>query len=298
MRTGVIVPMSKGDGPGRLPTWAETRDFVRHAEALGLDSAWVYDHFFYDDPAQPDEPPQGLHEAWTMVSALAASTERIELGQMVMCTSFRHPGLLATMAVTADAISGGRLTLGLGAGWYEPEYRAFGFPYDHRGARFEEALAIIHPLLLGERVTFAGRYHHVSDAALYPAPDRHIPILVAGRGPRLLRLTARYADAWNTAWFGPPDERLHSRLADLEAALAAEGRDPATLRRTVGLEVRDPDAAEPSDDPGFQGSVDELARGLDAHHDLGFDDAIVVLTPMNERSLDRLAEANRLRSGS
>ncbi len=132
------------------------------------------------------------------------------------------------MAVTADGVSGGRLVLGLGAGWYDPEYLAFGFPTDHRVARFEEALQIIGPLLRGERLTFAGRYHQIRDALLLPPPDRPIPILVAGNGPRMLRLTACYADAWNTAWFGLPDKQLGQRLAGMHAALQAESRDPAT----------------------------------------------------------------------
>ena len=119
--------------------------------------------------------------------------------------SFRNPGILAKMAVTADAVSDGRLVLGLGAGWHDPEYLAFGFPTDHRVSRFEEALQIIGPLLRGERVSVTGRYHQVRDAVLLPAPERPIPTLVAGHGPRMLQLTARHADAWNTAWYGLPD---------------------------------------------------------------------------------------------
>jgi alkanesulfonate monooxygenase SsuD/methylene tetrahydromethanopterin reductase-like flavin-dependent oxidoreductase (luciferase family) len=295
VKVGVIVPMSRGDGQERMPTWPDILAFVRHAEELGLHSAWVYDHFFYDDPSKPDDPPEGLHEAWTILSALAATTTRIRLGQLVMCSSFRHPGLLAKMAAAADEVSGGRVTLGMGAGWYEPEYRAFGYPYDHRVDRFEEALQIVRPLLRGERVTFDGTYHRTEDAALFPPPGHPIELLVAGREPRMLGLTARYADAWNTAWFGLPDERLHARLAGMAAALEAEGRDPSSLRMTVGLEVRDPDVPAEPDASGFAGPVDEVARALDAHQALGIDEAIVVLNPMNQRSLDRLAEATRLR---
>ena len=120
------------------------------------------------------------------------------------------------MAATADMVSGGRLILGLGAGWYDAEYEAFGYPTDHRVGRFEEALQIIGPLLRGERVTLAGRYYQVGDAVLLPPPDRQIPILVAANRPRMLRLTARYADAWHTASFGHPDDLLRRRLADLE----------------------------------------------------------------------------------
>jgi alkanesulfonate monooxygenase SsuD/methylene tetrahydromethanopterin reductase-like flavin-dependent oxidoreductase (luciferase family) len=265
--------MSVSDGPGQVPTWAQVRAFGEHAEAVGLDSVWVCDHLL----AGP--PEDGIHEGWTILAALAASTRRVELGQLVMCTSFRHPALLAKMATTADTVSGGRLILGLGAGWYDPEYTAFGYPTDHRVGRFEEAIGIIGPLLR-------------------PPPDRPIPILVAAQGRRMLRLTARSADAWNTAWYGLPDELLCRRLAELHAALEAEGRDPATLRRTVGMEVRDPAATDPggAQGQGFGGSVDELARAIDAHERLGVDDLIVQLEPKTTRSLDRLAEALELRT--
>jgi alkanesulfonate monooxygenase SsuD/methylene tetrahydromethanopterin reductase-like flavin-dependent oxidoreductase (luciferase family) len=295
MRIGVVVPMSLSDGPGQMPTWPQVRAFGQHAEAVGLDSVWVCDHLL---SGPSDDSAEGIHEGWTIMAALAASTRSVELGQLVMCTSFRHPALLAKMATTADAVSGGRLILGLGAGWYDPEYTAFGYPTDHRAGRFGEAIGIIGPLLRGETVTMAGTYYRVRDAVLRPPPDRPIPILVAAQGWHMLRLTARYADAWNTAWYGLPDDLLHRRLADLDAALAAEGRDPATLRRTVGMEVRRSEATDPGEDlgEGFGGSVDELAWAIEAHEQLGFDDLIVQLEPKTTRSLDRLAEALELRA--
>jgi len=141
MRVGAIVPMEVSDGPGREPTWPEMLGFVRHAEELGLDSVWVCDHLW---AGWDDKPPENVHEAWTLLPALAASTSRIELGELVSCISFRDPSLLAKMAVTTDEISGGRIVLGLGAGWYDAEYRAFGLPIDHRVARFEEADSDLH----------------------------------------------------------------------------------------------------------------------------------------------------------
>jgi probable F420-dependent oxidoreductase len=293
MRVGVTVPMSVSDGPGRISSWPEILAFARHAEAIGLDSVWVCDHFLSSPPRGPVE---GIHEGWTILSALAASTRRMEVGSLVMCNSFRNPALLAKMAVTADAVSEGRLVLGRGAGWYDPEYVAFSYPTDHRVGRFEEALQIITALLSGDSVTFNGRYYRAREAALLPPPQRPIPILVAGKGTRMLRLVARHAAAWNTAWFGRPDDRLRRRLADLDEALAAEGRDPTTLRRTVGMDVQDPDSAAsggPNDVP-FRGSVSELAEALDEYADLGFDDVIVALEPRSERSLDHVAEAMRL----
>jgi alkanesulfonate monooxygenase SsuD/methylene tetrahydromethanopterin reductase-like flavin-dependent oxidoreductase (luciferase family) len=294
MRIGVTLPFGGSDGPGRLPTWPEIHAFATHAEAVGLDSVWVCDHFLSGPPGRP---ASAIHEGWTILAALAASTSRIELGQLVMCVSFRSPALLAKMAVTADGVSGGRLVLGLGAGWYDPEYLAFGYPTDHRVARFEEALQIIGPLVRGERLTFAGRYHQVRDAELLPPPDRPIPILVAGARPRMLRLTARYADAWNTAWFGLPDQRLRQRLANMYAALHAEGRDPATLRRTVGMEVHDPEltGGDQAGGESFAGSIDELAHAIDAYERLGLDDLIVGLQPSTPAALDRLARAIGIR---
>jgi probable F420-dependent oxidoreductase len=295
VRIGVVVPMSLSDGPGRMPDWSDVAAFAAHAEAIGLDSVWVCDHFLSSPPGQP---PEGIHEGWTLLSALAVATSRVEVGSLVMCVSYRNPALLAKMASTVDGVSKGRLVLGLGAGWYDPEYEAFGYSTDHRVGRFEEALHIIGSLLRGKKVSFDGRYYQVREAVLLPAPDRPIPILVAAKAPRMLRLAARHADAWNTAWFGAPDERLRRRLADLAAALEAEGRDPTTLRRTVGIAVRDPDAMAPNktDEAIFAGSVDELARAIDAHEALDADDLIVELEPKTERSLDRLAHALRLRS--
>jgi alkanesulfonate monooxygenase SsuD/methylene tetrahydromethanopterin reductase-like flavin-dependent oxidoreductase (luciferase family) len=286
--------MSESDGLGRVPTWPSLLAFVRHSEEVGADSVWICDHFASNPPGRPSE---GILEAWTVVAALAASTNRVGIGQLVMCASFRNPGLLAKMSVTADGIASGRLVLGLGAGWDDAEYRAFGYPTDRRVDRLEEALRIIGPLLRGEVVSFDGRYHVAGEARLVPAPERTIPILVAAERPRMLRLTARYADAWNTAWYGHADDRVRQRLGELATALEAEQRDPLSLRKTVGVFVVDPEVAdaEDLDDECLSGTVDELARALDAYDELGFDDVIVNLDPKTERSLDRLARAMFLR---
>jgi probable F420-dependent oxidoreductase len=276
--------------------WPEIRELAVCAESEGLDSAWVADHFHYQPP---DGEINGMHESWTLLSAVAAVTERIELAPLVLCSSFRSPGLVAKMAATLDLVSGGRLILGVGAGWHDPEYEAFGFPTDHRVGRFEEWLEIVIRLLRSEQVSYEGRWYQVHDAVLVPAPKRRIPILIAGNKPRMLGLVARHADAWNTAWFGLPDDRLAERLEGLEAALAAEGRDPAELELTVGLIVRDPDQPpeDDADDDTFSGSVAELSELLKAHEQLGFGHAIVILDPMTPRSVERLAEAVRLSRG-
>lgn len=278
MRVGVVVPMSKSDGPGRMPSWSGVRAFAQYAEDTGLDSVWVCDHFLSGGPGLAIE---GIHEGWTILSALAASTRRVEIGQLVMCMSFRNPALLAKMAVTADEVSGGRVILGLGSGWFDPEYEAFGYPADHRVGRFEEALQIVCPLLRGETVSIDGRYHVARDAVLMPAPERRIPVLVAGEGDRMLGLTARYGDAWNTAWFREPNDRLREILGRFDAALDSEERDSRAIRRTVGMNV------------GAADSANELARRLEGFDALGFDDVIVEIEPKTVRSIDRLAEARQ-----
>jgi alkanesulfonate monooxygenase SsuD/methylene tetrahydromethanopterin reductase-like flavin-dependent oxidoreductase (luciferase family) len=283
MRIGFVVPMEPADGSpaGSMPP-AVT--LAEHAEGAGLDSVWVYDHFFANMPHE--RPRIGQHEAWTIVAAIAARTSRVEVGQLVMCTAYRPPGMLAKMAASADAVSGGRLILGVGAGWHDEEYAAFGYPFDHRADRFEESMAVIAPLVRGETVTFHGRYHWVDGAVLLPF-ERTIPILIAARRPRMLRLTARYADAWNTAWYGMPDDRLRQLLPEMDAALEAEGRDHASLRRTVGVEVREPDrAGEP-----HAVLVDDLPKLVEAYGELGVDDLILAFEEPNERTVERVRAA-------
>ena len=231
----MILPQGPTYGSGG--SWTEIASLARQAEEGGADSLWLCDHFFW---RQADGSEVGIQEAWTLLSALAVATTRVELGTLVLATSFRNPALLAKMAAAVDDVSAGRLTLGLGCGWYEAEYRAFGYPFDHLVGRFEEALQVVVPLVRGERVTVHGRWTDVDDAVLAPAPRRpSLPILIAAKGDRMLRLTARHADAWQTAWFGLPDERFADRLDRLTAACDAEGRDPATLERTVGIGLGD-----------------------------------------------------------
>jgi probable F420-dependent oxidoreductase len=300
MQIGVVLPMNESDGNG-ASRWPRIRDLARHAEAGGIDSLWVYDHLLFRLAGEPED---GIHEAWTLLTAVAAATGRAVLGTIVLGTAFRPPALLAKMAATLDEVADGRLILGLGTGWHEPEYAAFGYPFDHRAGRFEEALAIIVPLVRGERVTLHGRWHDVDDAVLLPPPPRPsrlpgmIPILVAAKGERVLRLTARHADAWNAAWFGLPNERFAQRHADLRAACETEGRDPATLEVTVGLTL---DAEGPSGRPGAPDAlppdVDTIARALDAWRDLGVGHVQVDLRPMEERTIDIVLAARARHRG-
>ncbi len=294
VKVGVVLPIGGSDGPdGGMASWADTLAMARATEETGLDSGWIADHFLYRGP---DGAESGMHDSWTALSALAAATSRIALGSIVLCASFRNPALTAKMAATLDEVSGGRLVLGVGCGWHEPEYDALGLPFDHRVSRFEEWLEIVVRLLRGERVTFQGRFHQATDAVLLPTPSRRIPILVAAKQPRMFAITARWADAWNGAWYGLPTDRLHGHLAALEEALAEAGRDRASVARTVGIIVRDPDQP-PVPDPderALTGSVDDLARALDGYRELGVDHLQAILEPLTPRSVERLGEAARL----
>jgi FMNH2-dependent dimethyl sulfone monooxygenase len=294
MRVGVTVPLAYGDTEdSRAPTFAETLDFARVAESGGLDSIWVYDHLIFRFPPEPEE---GLHEAWTTLTALAALVPRVELGALVMCSSFRNAGLMAKMAATLDDLSGGRLILGLGCGWHEPEYAAFGFPFDHRVGRFEEDLEVVTRLLRGEEVSFEGRWSRYNRARLLPPPARRTPTLVAAKGERMLRLTAEWSDAWNTAWFGSVDDRLRTRLRELDEACAAVGRDVSTLRRTVGLRVHEP-GKRGDDQQGTDADARGLADLLDELAAVGADDALIWSLSKTPAALERIAEARQLHLG-
>ena len=206
--------------------------------------------------------------------------------------------MVAKAAAAIDEVSAGRFILGVGAGWHDPEYEAFGFPTDHKVSRFEEWVEIVARLVRGEEVTFEGQYHSVTDCVLTPAPQHRIPLLIASHKPRMHGLAARWGDAWNTAWYARPDDRFRERSAALDEALDAAGRDPASLERTVGIVVYDPDqGAKPEDDDGLAGPVEDVAAVLSEWAQLGFGHAIVLPQPMSVPSVERVAEAVRLSRG-
>jgi probable F420-dependent oxidoreductase len=289
MKIGVALPMAEGKEP--IASYAEIRAFAQQAEAAGFDSIWVYDHLLMERGAGDR---RGIWEAWTLLTALAEATRRVELGTLVLCTAFRNPAILAKMANDLDAISGGRLILGLGAGWHQPEFDAFGIPFDHKVDRFEEALAIILPLLREGRVDFAGSYYRAPNCELRPPPARPggPPILIGAGKPRMLRLTARHADLWNTCWLGDAAE-LEAPRADLEAACAEVGRDPATLGVTVGVGISyPPDSPVPPGRGALSGSVDAVAVGLRAYAERGVAHLIFAFLPTsNQEALAWLSEA-------
>jgi alkanesulfonate monooxygenase SsuD/methylene tetrahydromethanopterin reductase-like flavin-dependent oxidoreductase (luciferase family) len=289
IRIGVVLPIAQVETDGQVTPYATLRAIAVAAEEAGLDSVWVFDHLLFRSEGEEG----GIHECWTILAAIAEATSRVELGTLVMCTGFRNPALLAKMAATLDHISGGRLILGLGSGWHDPEYEAFGYPTDHKVSRFEESLMVITSLIREGRADLDGRYVTARDAVLLPPARPDIPILIAAKKPRMLELTARHADAWNLAWFGLPDERLAGVRGDLAAACARVARDPSSLTDTVGVTVRYP--AEPGADespgPSLSGTPEEIATGLRAHVQAGAEHLIASLDPCTEKTLGEFAEA-------
>ena len=179
VRVGVQLPEVERD-----VRWPEIVSMARAAEEVGFDSIWTGDHLLYRGDGRPERGPW---DAWTQLAALAGATERVRLGPLVACAAFHPPGILARMAASIDEISGGRFVLGIGAGWNETEFRAFGIPFGHRVARFEEAFEIIRGLLARERVTAHGRFHRTQDAVLLPPPARRTPLMIGSTGERVLR---------------------------------------------------------------------------------------------------------------
>jgi alkanesulfonate monooxygenase SsuD/methylene tetrahydromethanopterin reductase-like flavin-dependent oxidoreductase (luciferase family) len=289
VKVGVVVPVAVKP-TGGYPTFSELKQYAQTAEASGLDSIWLFDHLIY---RHPDRPESGMWECFTTWSALAAVTSRIELGTLVLCTAFRNPAVTAKMAVTLDAISGGRIILGLGAGWHQPEFDAFDLRFDHRVGQFEEAMKIIAPLVREGYVDFQGEFHNAVDCAMLPKPDREIPILIASKGPRMLGLTAEFADQWNAAWFGKIDGFL-TRRDELHEAIEAALKPQDAVLTTAGLNVNFPDLGEANGpiDPErvFSGSADELLELLEEFAAAGCGHAIINLNPCSVEAIERVAE--------
>lgn len=310
---------------GQQVTWPELMAAGQAIEALGFDSLFSNDHF-YPVVGGPDGPVTGqdgpIFEGWMILAGFVAATERIRLGCLVSGTGYRNPCLLVKMATALDHASGGRLSLGLGAGWHEREHLAFGYGYPTLGeriGRLEEAAAIVRGLLDGEEVTFAGRWYATDRARNDPPPRQaRLPLLVGGSGEkRTLRIVARFADAWNGE--GDP-EMIRHKSAVLDEHCRAVGRDPAAIRRTVGLAPplirgsRDAaraalaailerhgltaeQAARAADSP-LAGTADEVAALLAAYRDAGAEEVIFDWpSPFDSETLERLAEVRRRLAG-
>jgi probable F420-dependent oxidoreductase len=239
MRFGLTLPHYGFSLPTGSIAFADAAEWARRAESLGFDSVWVSDHFFYSFARYGADPsPMASLEPLTMLAGIAEVTDRVRLGTLVLCAAFRHPAVLAKAATSIDLLSGGRLDLGLGAGWMAEEFEAFGYRYGPVGERFtilEETFDVLKRLFSGESVTYDGPNVTLREAVLRPAPDRPPPLWVGGKGgPRLLRLAARLADGWNVVWRMSPDAYA-GKVADVRAACEAVGRDPATFGLSVGL---------------------------------------------------------------
>ncbi|MCF4121522.1 LLM class flavin-dependent oxidoreductase [Antribacter sp. KLBMP9083] len=292
LRVGVQLPEVERD-----VRWAEVLDLARRAEDVGLDSLWVGDHLLY---RFADGSARGPWEAWTQLAALAAVTERVTLGPLVACTAYRNPAVLAKEAATLDEISGGRFVLGLGAGWNETEFTAYGLPFDRRVSRFEEAFTIVTTLLRDGAVDFAGQFYQARDCELVPLGPTAggPPVLVGSIGARMLRITAPVADAWN-AWYSD----THNEPAGVaplrtlvDDAVVAAGRAPGDVARTVAVPVRMPggtgrvmgDYAPSALVSPLTGSPEEVAAGLAAYAEAGIDEVQLVLDPVTGTSVDAL----------
>ena len=295
LKVGLFLPSVEAMLGGATARWADLLAFALRAEELGFDSLWVADHVLLG-AGGPN--PVGAWECWSLLAALAAATTRVELGPLVCCANYRNPALLAKVAETVDDVSGGRLILGLGAGWHEPEFRAFGFPFDHRASRFEEAIRIVAGLLRDGRVDVDGEFYRARDCELRPrGPRPHgPPLLVGTAGPRMLRLTARHADAWNAEFVNDPAE-LGPRRDAVDAACRAEGRDPATLGRTASVMVDLPGHGRPGDNwvadaragRAATGSPAELAAWLRAYAAAGIGHVQVWLDPNTVAGVESFA---------
>ena len=291
LKVGVQLPEVE-----RVVRWPELVEMAKAAESIGLDSIWVGDHLLYRDA---DGQSRGPWEAWTMLAGLAAATSRIALGPLVASTSFHEPAMLAKMAATVDEISGGRLILGLGAGWNETEYRAFGFPYDRRISRFQEAFTIIRTLLREGAIDFAGEFYQVRDCELQPRPrPGGPPLLVGSIGERMLSIALPHVDAWNGwyDWFGNTTAGLAPILEQVDRACRAVGREPGAVERTVALHVRMTGwLGRPANDQTAQaftpiaGSAEEIAAALRGFADVGVGHVQLVLDPITTASIEELA---------
>jgi alkanesulfonate monooxygenase SsuD/methylene tetrahydromethanopterin reductase-like flavin-dependent oxidoreductase (luciferase family) len=241
MHIGLALPQYDYSVPGDRPLAYDTiREHAERARRAGFHSVWLSDHLFLDLAKYGgSDAREGCFEPVVTLAALARDVPDVRLGTLVLLEALRPATMLAKSLATLDRVAGGRLDVGLGAGWYEPDYDAIGLDMPRPGVRIDrlrEALEIVGPMLRGETVTFDGEHHRARGAAALPPPVQQPRprVFVGGKGDRLLRLVARHADGWNTCWTWTPDA-YRERLAVLERECAAAGRDPATVWRTLGL---------------------------------------------------------------
>ncbi len=275
----------------RQVRWNEIAELVQRAEDIGFDAVWVPDHLLY---RFGDEPATAPWECWSLLSAIAAMTRRVEIGPLVLCTAFRNPALIAKMAATVDEISGGRLVLGLGAGRHEPEFTAYGVPYDHRASRFEEAFTIVRTLLREGAVDFDGQFYQARECELTPRGPRPAgpPLMIGSQGERVLAATLPHVDAWNAwyLWSGNDPARLRPIIDKVEGISRSVGRDPSTLRRTTAVLVSRTEGHHgglgPRIAPAITGPPEQVAERLLAFAAIGIDEVKVVLDPNTRESIE------------
>jgi len=282
VKVGVQLPEAE-----RVVHWPEYLAMARAAEEVGFDSIWLGDHLLYRGDGREERGPL---EVWTLLAALAAVTERATIGPLVACASFHPPGLIAKMAATVDDVSGGRLVLGLGAGWNEVEYRAFGLPYDHRVSRFEESFGIVRRLLAGERVTLDGRFWQAEELVLMPPHERRIPLMIGSNGERMLSIALPHVDWWNTwyASYGNTVEGFAELNGRISEAAEQAGREPSEIARSTAVLVElDPGAVKRphSDEEALPIALDGLRAHLDGLAEASADEAILILRPIDEDSI-------------
>lgn len=286
MKVGIQLPEIE-----RVVPWSEHVEMARIAEEVGFASIWLGDHVLYDKP----EGPVGPWECWTLLAALAAVTERALLGPLVSPTGFRNPALLAKMAGTVDEVSGGRLVLGLGSGWNQREYEAFGFEFENRVSRFEEEFAIIVDLIRNGAADFAGRYNRADRAVLVPPARPDMPIMIGSTGPRMLSITASEMDWWNEWWsrFDNSPDKLDPLLSRLDSALREADRDPSEVVKSVALLVRLDGGGgrlmgSVIDTPPITGSMEQIADQVMAFASK-VDHVQLIVDPITTDSIERLA---------
>jgi probable F420-dependent oxidoreductase len=240
VRFGLALPQYEFSVPDGRAGWSTVRDWALRAEELGFDSVWISDHLFLDlSRYGGDDRRQSAMECFTTIGALAAITSKVRLGVLVVCNDLRAPSLVAKMTATLDVLSGGRIELGLGAGWYEPEYRAAGIPFERPGVRIDrlaEAVQIVSGMLTNETFSFEGKHYRVHEALNLPRPIQkpRPPVWIGGKGDRVVATAAKFADGYNTVWAWTPED-YGERMRLLDAAAAKAGRDPSSIRRSVGL---------------------------------------------------------------
>jgi len=231
---GVMVPVSERHVFPGTPRYSDIVGLCQQAADAGFDAVWIADHFSFPD----EDGLRGAWDAWTLMAAIAASVPRVQIGPMVACTAYRNPGVIAKMTEMIDEISGGRFILGLGAGWQEDEYRQFGIRFEPRVSQFEEALKIIHGLLRHGEANIQGEHYQANNARNLPRGPRPqgAPIMIGSSGKKMLRLLARYADGWNTGWYGST-AGLPEKLDQLRQACEVEGRDFDSVVKTVAISI-------------------------------------------------------------